>query len=136
MPCLSGDYDPTVGILLQVAVLRGGTLESQIPGEAPVFAGLLDTGADVTCISDRVVSLLDLQPTGKRQVVGATGTGVTNQYFVDLLLQFGSQHLGIPNHEVMALGTGAPNFDVLVGRDIICRGVLTVDFAGRFTFSI
>lgn len=136
MPCLSGEFDPAVGILLQVAILPGGTLESQAQGEAAVFTGLVDTGADVTCISNRVVNLLDLQPTGKRQVVGATGPGVANQYLADLLLQFGTQNIGIPHHEVTAIGSGSPFFDVLIGRDIICRGVLTVDFAGRFTFSV
>jgi len=136
MPCLSGEYDPAVGVLLQVAVLPGGTLEQSPQGEAPVFSGLLDTGADVTCISDRVVSLLGLQPTGKGQVVGVTGTGVSNQYLVDLLLQFGNQHIGIPDHSVSAFGAGSPFFDVLIGRDIICKGVLTIDFAGRFTFSV
>ena len=101
-----------------------------------MFSGLVDTGADATCISGKVTSFLGLQPTGKMQVVGATGTAVANQYLVDLLLQFGSQHIGIPDHQVTAFGSGSPFFDVLIGRDIICKGVLTVDFAGRFTFSV
>ena len=51
MPCLSGQYDPKVGVLLQVAVLPGGTLEKALQGEAdsvnaPVVNGLMDTGAD------------------------------------------------------------------------------------------
>ena len=27
-------------------------------------------------------------------------------------------------------------YDMLVGRDIICRGVFTMDFSGRFSFSV
>lgn len=136
MPCLSGDYDPTVGVILQVAVGPGGTLEQQPTGEVPVFSGLLDTGADVTCISNRVASHLGLQPTGKTEVVGATGTGVQNQYLIDLFLQFGNQYLGFTYHTVSAFGAGSLPFDILIGRDIICAGVLTMDFAGRFTFSV
>ena len=136
MPCLSGEYDPTVGILLQVAVLPGGTLEQQSEGKAPVFAGLVDTGADVTCISNKVADFLNLEPSGKLQIVGATGPGSVNQYLVDVLLQFGTQHIGIPDHRAATFGPGSPHYDVLIGRDIICQGVLTVDFAGRFTFSV
>ena len=136
MPCLSGEYDPTVGVLLQVAVLPGGTFEQQPEGEARVFSGLVDTGADVTCISDKVVGFLDLQPTGKVQMVGATGSDAVNQYLVDLLLQFGTQHIGIPDHRAASFKAGSPHYDVLIGRDILCKGVLTMDFAGRFTFSV
>ena len=136
MPCLSGEYDPTVGVLLQVAVLPGGTLEQQSEGEAPAFSGLVDTGADVTCISDKVSTVLDLQPTGKVQMVGATGAGDVNQYLVDLLLQFGTQHIGITDHRAASFGSGSPHYDVLIGRDILCKGVFTMDFAGRFTFSV
>ena len=136
MPCLSGEYDPTVGVLLQVAVLPGGTLEQQSGGEASVFSGLVDTGADVTCISDKVSTVLDLQPTGRVQMVGATGAGDVNQYLVDLLLQFGTQHIGIPDHRAASFGSGSPHYDVLIGRDILCKGVFTMDFAGRFTFSV
>ena len=50
----------------------GGTLEQRPEGQARVFSGLVDTGADVTCISDKVSTVLDLQPTGKVQMVGAT----------------------------------------------------------------
>ena len=138
MPCLSGEYDPTVGVLLQVAVLPGGTLEQQPEGEAPAFSGLVDTGADVTCISDKVSTVLDLQPTGKVQMVGATDADAVavNQYLVDLLLQFGTQHIGIPDHRAATFGSGSPHYDVLIGRDILCTGVFTMDFAGRFTFSV
>ncbi|MDE0137551.1 MAG: retroviral-like aspartic protease family protein [bacterium] len=136
MPCLSGEYDPTVGILLQVAVLPGGTFEQQSEGEARVFSGLVDTGADVTCISNKVADFLDLQSTGKVPMVGATGSDAVNQYLVDLLLQFGTQHIGIPDHRAASFEAGSPHYDVLIGRDILCKGVLTMDFAGRFTFSV
>ena len=136
MPCLSGQYNPSVGVLLRVAVLPGGTTEQQPQGEAPLFSGLLDTGADVTCISSKVAAMLELQPTGKIPVIGATGVAEANQYMVDLLLQFGTEHLIVQYHEVTGFESNSPAYDLLIGRDIICSGVLTVDFSGHFTFSV
>jgi len=136
MPCLSGEYNPAVGVLLRAAVLPGGTVAQQPQGQAPSFSSLIDTGADVTCISSNVAAMLGIQPSGKRSVVGATGIAEANQYIVDLLLQFGSESLVVPQHEVTAFPANSPHYDVLIGRDIICQGVLTVDFSGHFTFSV
>lgn len=71
MPCISGQYGPAVGVLLQVAVLPGGHLNQAIRSNsekpsigvmgAPV-SGLLDTGADHTCVSRRLAQSLDLRP--------------------------------------------------------------------------
>ncbi len=60
-----------------------------------------------------------------------------NQYVVDLLLRFGESAIPFTNHTVTEFQV--PDTSViamLIGRDIICKGVLTMDFAGRFTFSI
>ena len=32
--------------------------------------------------------------------------------------------------------TGSSPFQMLIGRDIICRGILTLSFDGHFTFAI
>ena len=93
MPCISGQYDPEVGVLLQVAVLPGGRLNQAIQSNseqssigvmgAPV-SGLLDTGADHTCVSRRLAQSLNLRPSGKVPVSGATGASEMNQYMIDL----------------------------------------------------
>ncbi len=60
-------------------------------------------------------------------------------YLVDLLLQFGPQALHIENLVVTEFSSdpGFPRpYAVLVGRDVISRGVFTMDFTGRFTFSL
>jgi hypothetical protein len=59
------------------------------------------------------------------------------QYFVDLALLFGASALFASNSQVVEF-VSAPNspFQILVGRDIICRGVLTLSFDGHFTFSL
>ena len=37
---------------------------------------------------------------------------------------------------VLACPASVASFQALIGRDIICKGMLTLDFAGRFTFSM
>lgn len=52
------------------------------------------------------------------------------------MLMVGNQALHIQNLEVPEFSPGPSAYQVLIGRDIICQGVLTVDFSGRFTFSV
>ena len=146
MPCISGQYDPVVGVLLQVAVLPGGHLNKAIQSnsdESPIgvmgapVSGLLDTGADHTCVSRRLAQSPNLRPSGKIPVSGATGASEMNQYMIDLLLQFGQNSIAITEHMVTEFTSDSTTaYDMLVGRDIICQGVLTMDFSGRFSFSI
>ena len=42
----------------------------------------------------------------------------------------------LPDWRVGTFLHNPPPFQVLTGRDIICQGVLNMDFSGRFTFSI
>src|SRR5207237_209180 len=58
-------------------------------------------------------------------------------YFVDLLLPFGSTGFLIQGTQVMEfIPRGGSPFQMLLGRDIICRGTFTMSFDGHFTFSI
>ena len=67
---------------------------------------------------------------------GVTGSTKVNTYYVDFILSFGPQSLVVAGMEVCEFDPGMAPFQVLIGRDIIGRGVLTMDFSGRFTFSI
>ena len=147
MPCISGNYDTSVGVLLQVGLVPGGRVEEihehpSIPSSAQAqltgagAQALVDTGASLTSISPGLAAHLALAPLGKIEIQGATGSIPVNTYFVDLILSFGAQSLVVGNLSVCEFDPGQAPFQVLIGRDIICRGVLTMDFAGRFTFSI
>ena len=145
MPAVSGDYDPDVGILLQVGILTGGTVQAtrrdEDSGDSLTVAGtqtlgLVDTGASKTSISPRLAGSLGLKPSGKVPIQGVTGTMQVNSYVVDLMLGFGAHSAVIENLEVCELDLGQARFDMLIGRDVLCQGVLTMDFAGHFTFSI
>lgn len=147
MPCVSGDYNPEIGILLQVGFARGGELTRVMADQAGVAAdslklevagiqALIDTGASRTSISPKLAGNLDLPPSGKILVQGATGAKPVNTYAVDIMLSFGRQSIMIEDLEVCEFDPGQAAYQALIGRDILCQGVLTADFAGRFTFSV
>ena len=142
MPAVSGDYDPDIGILLRVGIHAGGALRAASggsgPSAMPVEAhGLVDTGASLTAISLRLVRAFELQPSGRAEVQGVTGAMEVDTHIVDLVLRFGtSSAVAIENFEVCEFEHGTAPFDAIIGRDILCQGVLTTDFAGRFTFSV
>jgi len=139
MPCLSERFDPSVGPLINIVVLPSGTVVPGVGLSTPVtpFVALIDTGATVTCISPHVVQTVGLQPIGLRPMVSATQSIPVNVYLVDLLLTFGNTGHGILSTQVMDfVGDGASPFQILVGRDLLCRGTFTLSFDGHFTFSL
>jgi hypothetical protein len=95
MPCLSGQFNHSLGILINVVVLPPGLLSpgSTISTPLTSFPALIDTGASITCISPQVVQAVGLQPMGMQAMVSATQTVPVNIYLVDLLLPFGTAGL-------------------------------------------
>lgn len=139
MPSLSGRFDPGIGVLINVGVLPPGLITPTTTQPPPIttFPALLDTGASVTCLSPSVAQTVGLRPMGMRPMVSATQTIPVPVYLVDLVLPFGTAGLLLPGIQVLAFSpAGGSPFQMLVGRDIICRGVLTLSFDGHFTFSI
>lgn len=151
MPCLSGNYNPAVGVLVQVPVLDISQLQAVQHGggataqsSLALFMAMLDTGASCTCISNNVIKALGLAPSGKTTMSGSTGQTVVDQYTFILGFLFGAQQTAtggvsgtLQSHVIQGCefknhGFG---FDVLVGRDILCRGVLNMSFDGHFTLS-
>jgi hypothetical protein len=114
------------------------------PQNLIMFAGLVDTGASVTCISKNVVQTVGLQPSGKTSMSGSTGASVVDQYSFVVGFLFGQQqtpsgaisgqlhgHL-VQGCEFTSHGFG---FDVLIGRDILCKGTLSLSFDGHYVLS-
>ena len=139
MPCLSGRYESGIGPLINIGVFPCGSFQSvKIPiGQMSTFPALIDTGASVTCISADVAKTAGLQPIGMRPMISATQAVPVNVYLVDLLLPFGNAGFILPGSLVMEfIPTAGSSFQILVGRDIICQGALTISFDGHFTFSL
>jgi hypothetical protein len=122
-----------------VGVLPGGTLNPSQPPAKPfsVFPALLDTGASVTCISPAVAQAAGLQVMGMHPMISATQAIPVNVYLADLILPFGAAGFVTQGAQVMEFvpPPGGP-FQILIGRDIICRGSLTMSFDGHFTFCL
>jgi Aspartyl protease len=139
MPCLSGKFDVGIGPLINIGVLQAGTLTPlAVPiSQVTAFPALIDTGASATCISSTVAQSVGLQPIGMRPMTSATHSVPVNVYLVDLLLPFGNAGLILPGIQVAEfVPAGGSAFQMLVGRDIICRGTLAVSFDGHFTFCL
>ena len=60
-----------------------------------------------------------------------------NIYLVDIILPFGGAAAALGSVQVSEFNP-PPNspFKVIIGRDIICKGTLTVSFDGHFTFAL
>ena len=148
MPLISGRYDPAVGAITQVAILKapprvnGGT---QKLSELRLFQALIDTGASCTCISQKVAEDLELQPIGKELMKTPAGEIAQNtcQFHVGFLVGQKQEPTGAVSGSLLLLtvkgsefhntGTG---FEVLLGRDIICQGAFTLSFDGHYLLSL
>jgi Aspartyl protease len=154
MPLVAGNYNPAAGVLVQVAILPqtqiatlqgsrgGGSLPN--PANITMFPALIDTGASVTCISSNVIKSLELKPSGKTLMSGSTGQSPVDQYTFIVGFMFGVQqtptgaftgelnaHL-VQGCEFVHHGFG---FDVLIGRDILCKGSFTLTFDGHYALA-
>lgn len=139
MPCLSGRYNPSVGLLINIGVYPAGSFSptGSAPPQISTFPALIDTGASGTCISPLVAQTLGLQPVGLRPMISATSAVPVSAYLVDLVIPFGQAGFVIGGTMVLEFAphAGSP-FQILVGRDIICKGTLSLSFDGHFSFSL
>jgi predicted aspartyl protease len=151
MPSLAFQYNPSVGPLIQLAIWPAGFNPNQQPAgliNSPVsvtfYNALIDTGASCTCITPKVVTDVGLTPVGKQSVGGVHGKKIVNQYQFQVALVFPQSQAatGLVNANAMAISvTGVEfdspgGFDVLLGRDIICRGLFHLSFDGHGTLSL
>jgi hypothetical protein len=152
MPCISGDCGPA-GILTQVAIFKDQRHAQQLaspptgalPPPLTLYNALFDTGASATCISPKVVTDLGLAPVGKVPMISASHVTPTNQYIFWVGMPIGFQQAPtgsvsgtfgmFPDISGLEFQPAAVVYDILIGMDIIMRGVLTVDFSRHWSFS-
>ena len=123
--------------------LAGTPLER--PFTLHVFSGLVDTGAQATCITSAVAEKVGLTPIGKVPIMGVSGLSYHNNYLFKVGFAFGqpgatevnmaSVHIFDLPIQGAELNIGSRNFDVLLGMDIINSGSLKIDGDGSFSFS-
>lgn len=110
-----------------------------------VLRALIDTGADVTSITDNAVRLLRLEPSGVLGVQGFGGANYHTSYifklgFVDIQedeLGYQNPHFDLFDEEIEGpvFDCGGAAFDVLLGMDILSKGTLTISHKGTFKFT-
>ena len=91
--------------------------------------GVWDTGATGTCVSERVVNSLGLNPIGFTVVHTANGIKQAGQFIVDLLLP---NQVLIKDLRVTEF-SGTTEVDVLIGMDVICDGDMSITNANSKT---
>lgn len=106
----------------------------------------MDTGASCTSVSRTVIAALGLLPIGKQPVGGMHGMRPTYLYQFEVVLTFpiatrNPRQSAPPGPATFSvLGAefvpGQAPFEVLLGRDVLCNGILTMAFDGRMTFCI
>lgn len=139
MACLVGHFDPKKGMEIEVIVAPP---DPAPPGVAvsPLVVprrALIDTGTTTTIIAPQVVQELDLQPTGRvRALVGTMQSGAVQTYCVRLVLPMHGDAGVFPHLEVLEAPLNDGPIEVLLGLDIVCRGVLTLSYDGHFTFAL
>ena len=100
MPCLTHQFNPAIGLITVLGIAKPGTVTSPGGGETPtitVCQALVDTGADMTCVSPEVAQAVGLAVIGKRVMVSTTDTRPVNTYLADILLTFGDPKAGAPS---------------------------------------
>jgi len=149
MPCLSLNFNPAVGPLMNLAIVDVNfdalaAQSSTTPLSLSNYVALIDTGASCTAISAKVIADLGLQPVSKQPVAGVHGPQSTNLYQFQVALVFPQSQLpsglvqaGLTSFPVIGTEFMSPGtFDVLLGRDVLCRGNFTMSFDGHATFSL
>ncbi len=107
---------------------------------------MIDTGAQVTSITENAAKKLELEPSGIVGIQGFAGPSYRNQYifkigFVDLhQTELGYHH---PKFHLLEKEIEGPefdcgidaDFDVLLGMDVLSIGTLTIAPNGSFKFT-
>ena len=113
------------------------TLKSDVTihynGNSITVKALWDTGANVSCVSEDVVSKLGLVMTGIVPRSTPSGHDVANTYLVDVTLP---NNVHVPGLRVCDSKIGDQGIGMLVGMDIINKGdFLVSNYNGKTVFS-
>ena len=102
-------------------------------GDSVTVKALWDTGANISCISEDVVSSLNLIASGVIPRLTPSGSDVANTYLVDVILP---NNVEVPHLRVCDSKIGEQGIGMLIGMDIINKGDFAVsNYNGRTVFS-
>ncbi len=137
MPCITVSFDPAVGPVINLGIAKAASIKGATADKKSaviVCNALVDTGADVTCISPELAAEVGLRPIGKRRMATATSVVPVNTYLVDIVLTFGAVSLVLESIEAMECQLDTPHYQALLGRDMIANGLFSMTgYDKRFT---
>ena len=81
LACLAGLYDPSIGLLIPVAIFGVGKLSLSQSQNVPCYGAVVDTGASCTRISKRVIADCGLLSHSKTTMISASGNVEANALF-------------------------------------------------------
>lgn len=121
---ITGYTYPFPGIVNQLVIDCAITLPNAVTGGVVQnIRALWDTGAQLTCISQRLVARLNLQPDGSTNILGANNQPFPAKvYSVQLIMG----RFVIPYLRVAELPMQNTGHDVIIGMDVMSQGDLTI----------
>ncbi len=115
-----------VNRLINQATIKTGEKELQVSAQ-------WDTGATISCVSERVVKVLALCSTGMTTIQTPSGTSDVPTYLIDILLP---NNVFVKDVQVCKAEIGSQGIGLLLGMDIIGLGEFAVsNFNNRTFFS-
>ena len=97
----------------------------EVPGAMEEVQALVDTGASITAINMATAERLGLIPTGSVQVGGVTGVDTRPLYGVRVVMP--EPGFTFDPIEVAGANLNVPDFEVLIGRNLLCSILMTYD---------
>ncbi len=141
MPCFKGNVH-NKQIIIHVLIKGADSVSDDVEHNALVledknsYTALVDTGAQSSCINEKVVDTLDLQQMGSRPIEGVNGISHNPTYVIDLFIPIFSVNREVEEEQIVETRRllsikgwkeymvsqfimKSNNFDVILGMDIL-----------------
>ena len=135
----SFSFNPSRGAIIPVYLAEGTSSKSAVlPNRDDVYHtnALIDTGADTTCVDKDVAKKMNWIASGSELISGVTGTAEANSYYLTVAIPIGDSHFQYASQILEFDMENSRGYEVLLGRDIICKGFFQLNFDGRAIFGL
>ena len=138
MALLKVQFDPQKGVIIPVFIATAKDTvaiddekdKEKYTKTLPKFGCLIDTGASRSCVSERLAEKLKLKSLGAIQILTASEKVRMKIYSVTLIIPMVNSFRIFEKIEVAEYG-GGKSHDVLLGRDILMKGIFQTDWNGQ-----
>lgn len=114
-----------IQIGLPQAAVDSARAAGGVPPAMEELAAMIDTGASITAINLQAAARLGLIATGSVQVAGVTGVSEMPIFGARIVMP--EPGFTFDPIEIAGANLNAPDFDVLIGRNMMCHLILTYD---------